>query len=41
MTTWSATNHKISATMVLLALLVTMNATAIWLRDRFHKRRVS
>ena len=26
---------------VLLALLLTMNATAIWLRDRFQKRRVS
>jgi phosphate transport system permease protein len=26
---------------VLLALLLTMNATAIWLRDRFQKRRIS
>jgi phosphate transport system permease protein len=26
---------------VLLALLLTMNATAIWLRDRFQKRRTS
>jgi phosphate transport system permease protein len=26
---------------VLLALLLTMNATAIWLRDRFQKRRMS
>jgi phosphate transport system permease protein len=29
------------AIIVLLALLLTMNATAIWLRDRFQKRRVS
>ena len=29
------------AIIVLLALLLTMNATAIWLRDRFQKRRLS
>ena len=30
-----------AAIIVLLALLLTMNATAIWLRDRFQKRRRS
>lgn len=30
-----------AAILVLLALLLTMNATAIWLRDRFQKRRMS
>lgn len=30
-----------AAILVLLALLLTMNATAIWLRDRFQKRRSS
>ncbi len=30
-----------AAILVLLALLLSMNATAIWLRDRFQKRRIS
>jgi phosphate transport system permease protein len=30
-----------AAIIVLLALLLTMNATAIWLRDRFQRRRTS
>jgi phosphate transport system permease protein len=30
-----------AAIIVLLVLLLTMNATAIWLRDRFQKRRIS